>query len=1620
MKKNWIRLLTMLLAVMLILTMSGVVSLADNAEPVTGDGVSDASSDTSSAVVTEEKTGPGPEGDKPKEGPGDEEPAECTCGATEGEAHREDCPLYEAPEEPGDEPPTECACGAVEGESHREGCPLYVEPEEESPECTCGATEGEAHREDCPLYEAPEEESPEAVRAVIDMIDALPDVGTVANYEPTVDLPEDDEDYNDAYNAAFAVYLEEAKSGYAAAQAAYDALTDEEKALVPEDLVKKLSDFDAFLTMLSNTDVLSLTTRAELRYRYSYGGSFVDWSDPVTQFTFSGGFESAEVAVDRAGGETFTLQYQLKSAEPGKTLELSRPLAVTVQTNAGLHVFPVTEEGEDIYQIQIPMSVLKEDCDDYSSVILSLSFKEDGGGQTGELVFSFKVGKYAGVKADYKPYAGIYGSASGDMIFLWEDGTAIKGAEAASTAKVEIAHLADGTVQLEVYTYSKNYTYRYDAQNGTLTDLDNGQNVYQKVASLTTSGDKDTIKLLKDFAVEKSIVIPDGKEIILDMDGHSITVGSDFTGRPIINYGTLTVTGNGTIDSSASEFGGYGAIDNYGTVTVENGTYRGSVYADGASLKNRPGSTATINGGTFDGSTCAFYNEGKATVNNGSFVTTSCTHVTDSQGEKGHWAYALNSRGELYFNNGSVQGVQGALAISNGYAEVKDGRFETVPDTDGNDSCAHYAIYIAGEVGEVEAHVSGGTFKSASKVAILVGNDNTGGDGGINAKATAYISGGTFTGGNGKALDAGTNTGNPSITGGTFNSDVSAYVAAGYKCEQKDDKYVIVDDNAYVVEVDGAGRYKTVGEAVAAAENSATIRLLADTSEDVVIPSGKTLTLDLNGKTLTNASTHTIINHGTLTLTGGGKVDNVTHARAPVYNDVGGTMTVGNVTVDRSKEAGSSATESGGNSWYYILNHGTMTIDGATVRSNGCYSSLIENGWQSPGQNTGKVNSVMTIKSGTFSVDTFASGGLYVLKNDDYGVMTVEGGTFTAGDTEGGVVLNWNELTIKGGTFNGNGKPAIVNAVEADGNGTPKYSYEKGSVLIKGGSFNGKIGNHSGYPNGKISASGGSYDRELDARYVAEGYACVRDGSRYVVSITDDETKAQVAAAIAEAEKVLTGSLSGETLAGLAGSELTPEQIAALKSGKEHFTKALEILNAIDPDRLQAVLNQNPDLKTKVEAIRALAEVAFAITEEKVQAKTEVEKVEPPKADTAGLAPDAVEKLDNEIKQKTDALKNTVEAEVTGNSAAQKEPEGLKEAVRLESLEIPEDTKEVKLTVVPTLTAIEAGADVDKTDASNPSADVYPTTLVFEVVPQATIVSAGNVESVVTLKNDQIKGAITFRLPIPSTVTARYAKIVHVFSDGSGSETLYPEIETEDGGKFVEVTVSKFSTFTLTFTNSKPSGGHSSGGSGGSGGGSASFDNYEFWAKVQKSIERADDGDIVKANATKALNVPGSVLRALEGRDVTLVISYKGRELAIYGGNMPPIPDNKVYYTFDDLFDLFADYDVTVSEIPEAKPGSNPVTGGGYYLPGVTVPTVTLTAELPATPEVPDRITLEPAEKAVEPAVPADAAQAAAPAPVPANRHLSGVAIALAALIAAVAVGGITTGVWLYKRREQE
>lgn len=83
--------------------------------------------------------------------PDDEQPVVCTCGAAEGAAHAEDCPLYVNPEQPEDE----------------------KQPEDEQPvACTCGAAEGAAHAEDCPLYVAPEQPEDEQQPVVTKLVDS--------------------------------------------------------------------------------------------------------------------------------------------------------------------------------------------------------------------------------------------------------------------------------------------------------------------------------------------------------------------------------------------------------------------------------------------------------------------------------------------------------------------------------------------------------------------------------------------------------------------------------------------------------------------------------------------------------------------------------------------------------------------------------------------------------------------------------------------------------------------------------------------------------------------------------------------------------------------------------------------------------------------------------------------------------------------------------------------------------------------------------------------------------------------------------------------------------------------------------------------------------------------------------------------------------------------------------------------------------------------------------------------------------------------------------------------------------------------------------------------------------
>lgn len=277
------------------------------------------------------------------------------------------------------------------------------------------------------------------------------------------------------------------------------------------------------------------------------------------------------------------------------------------------------------------------------------------------------------------------------------------------------------------------------------------------------------------------------------------------------------------------------------------------------------------------------------------------------------------------------------------------------------------------------------------------------------------------------------------------------------------------------VSADTATKVKTA-EALQAAVNAGGEIVLDDNiTASITIPKDANVTLDLNGHKLTNAEgNHTITNEGTLTIKGEGTVDNVSHAKAAVYNKQGATATLNGGKFIRSKENGSSESNSGGNSYYNILNQGEMTINaGVEVSQSGHFSSLIDNGWYDGSKNTANAIAKLTINGGTFS------GGLNTIKNDDFGDLTIKDGKFS--NTSGAVVLNWNVANISGGSFE-----VADSAKSVIANGYGNATMDKGELTITGGTFTasndgtGNIFGYAGSKGGFVKISGGTFDGVLD------------------------------------------------------------------------------------------------------------------------------------------------------------------------------------------------------------------------------------------------------------------------------------------------------------------------------------------------------------------------------------------------------------------------------------------------------------------------------------------------------------------------------------------------------------
>ena len=258
-----------------------------------------------------------------------------------------------------------------------------------------------------------------------------------------------------------------------------------------------------------------------------------------------------------------------------------------------------------------------------------------------------------------------------------------------------------------------------------------------------------------------------------------------------------------------------------------------------------------------------------------------------------------------------------------------------------------------------------------------------------------------------------------------------------------------------------------------------------DTTATIKVPNGKNATLDLNGKTLTNKTgEHTIIveNGATLTITGNGIVDNVSHGKGAIVNS--GEVTLNGGTFKRSAENGTSPYGNGGNSWYTIANYGTMEINtGVTVENAGGYSSMIRNG----GEATADCN--LTIRGGNFT------GGINTVKNDLFGVLTINGGNFS--NTAQYVIMNWNKAEITAGTFQTLDTASAVLFTSAFGSNANYV----GELTISGGEFKHAsdtqemIVDHYDESNkGNAVVTGGKFDADI-SKYIPTDYVQSADGT---------------------------------------------------------------------------------------------------------------------------------------------------------------------------------------------------------------------------------------------------------------------------------------------------------------------------------------------------------------------------------------------------------------------------------------------------------------------------------------------------------------------------------------------
>lgn len=477
-----------------------------------------------------------------------------------------------------------------------------------------------------------------------------------------------------------------------------------------------------------------------------------------------------------------------------------------------------------------------------------------------------------------------------------------------------------------------------------------------------------TIQMQQDTTLEDAVNITN--DITLDLNGKTITSnGSARWAFAVKTSGvtfTIDDTATGGTIKSARDDNSNVIIVSAGELVVKDGTLENNWYVVYVSQSG----VATIEGGTLKSSVAC------ALSTNGS-----------SEGDKDYSGNAvMNVKGGHLISEQDV-----TIYVPAGTLNVSGGIIE---------GCT--AIYVKSGT----TSITGGTIKGTGeeKKYQYVGDGCVPTGDAVVIDACGYpngdpaieISGGNFESTNASAVADYQHGENEAeeilVTGGTFDSDVSKYIPSGMTWDDETGK-VTVDTSKAVASVNGVG-YDDLQEAINAAESKDTVTLLSNTTENVTVAEDDNIILDLNG----------------FTLSGG--TDKDSDGNDTVHKDKAAITNNGIITIRDSKGGGvikRDDVNASADSYYVLLNQGTMIIESGTIYNNsgvnGEGSSLICN------LGTNSKEATLTISGGKIQQDNFIA-----VKNDDYGILNVTGGTIISNEQ---AIQNWNEAEVTGGTMRG-------------------------------------------------------------------------------------------------------------------------------------------------------------------------------------------------------------------------------------------------------------------------------------------------------------------------------------------------------------------------------------------------------------------------------------------------------------------------------------------------------------------------------------------------------------------------------------------------------------------------